>query len=392
MNIEGAPPFNEATASRIIPKISQPSWAWAFLAHELLTVFAWLAPYGRPSAAVVAHTQSFHQLGHFWFQWDSLWYIAIGRYGYAHLAGRPYLSGAAFFPFLPVLIHEVGIWGAWALTQVALLTALWLAHRLFLRFSMTASQATLATFLLALNPAAVYYSTLYAEPWTLAFALASVELGHRRRWSVAAMAGLLSATTQATGVLVGLFPLVLFSGRIAAGKWREALGPMLWGVGCFLGTAGYAVYLGLAFHRPLLFASIQHSRYWNTAWTLPWNQWWQGLRFAMLSSGSAPLRIALWLAVTLLIFGGIGLWRIGRTLAYEPLAAALYGVMGLALSMAFLQRGWPLHSTVRIASVYFPLYAGFARLPRWLAVSGGIAFAVIACYGAVLFTHQWWYQ
>jgi Gpi18-like mannosyltransferase len=318
-----------------------PVWAWAFLAHEFLIVLAFIVPYPyAPSAYVTSH-QSFSPLAHFWFQWDSLWFIAIGHYGYAHLPGVPRLSGTAFFPWLPLLIHVVGVWGAWGLTQIAFAVALWLAHRVFRRLSLTGSQAALATMLLALNPAAVYFSTLYAEPWTMLFTLISVELGYRQRWGLAAIAGFLTATTQATGILVGLFPLVGFIGLVTLKKWQDALGPLVWGIGCFLGIASYGVYLGIVFHHPLLFASTQHSRFWNTAWTWPWEQWWQGLRFAVIPNSVVPVRVALWIAITLGILGAIMLGNVERSSQRQSVAVVLYGIVGLGVSLAFAQPGWP---------------------------------------------------
>ncbi len=364
-----------------------PVWVWAFLAHEALIVLAYIIPY--PDYSGVLH-RAFGALGHFWFQWDALWYIAISRYGYAHLPGVPALAGTAFFPWLPVLIRGVGVWGAWGLTQLSTIVSLWLFVRIGARLEFSVKQIGWATFLFALNPAAVYFSTLYAEPWTVCFTLVSVDFGHRQRWFWAALTGLLAATTQATGILVGLFPLVAFLAWIRAKHWRQALGAFLWGVGPFIGLVSYAVYLGIRFQRPLLFASVQSSRYWDGNWKWPWIQWFQGLTTG-LQSPAHRIVLALWLAITCFVLGAALLIRSARA-GIASAQTTIYGVAGLMVSLSFFHGSSPLYSTVRIASIYFPLYLGIARGPRWLTISALGFFACLAFYGATLFTHLWWYQ
>ncbi len=382
-----------STESQPWPKVllhRLPVWAWAFLAHEILVVAASLAPY--PDQPGVLH-RAFSATAHFWFQWDSLWYIAISRYGYAHLPGVPDLSGTAFFPWLPVLIRTIGVFGSWALTQISLLVSLWLFARLCARLHVSSRQTVMAVLLFALNPAAVYFSTLYAEPWTVFFTLASLELGQQRRWLLAGLAGFLAATTQATGILVGLLPLIEFGLRLSQRRWRQAAGPFLWGLGPFLGMSAYAAYLGLWFHRPLLFASIQNTRYWRGHWQWPWRQWVQGLTAALSTRHLDWTEIALWAVTTMLALGAWVLIRHREHRAtLEAVQTSVYAVVGLLVSLSFYHGYSPLYSTVRIASIYFPLYVGLARAPRWASIAALTFFVALAFYGAMLFTHHWWYQ
>ena len=368
-----------------------PVWLWAFLAHEGLLVWAYRAPFPKAPHRYLAANQNFYWLGHFWFQWDSLWYTAIGRYGYAHLPGVPPGSGTVFFPWLPVVIHVTGMWGAWGLTQGALALSLWLLERFFRRLPLTLGEASLAVWLFALNPAAIYYSTLYAEPWTVALGLVSIELGSRRRWGLAALAGLLTATTQATGVLVGWFPLIAFGSRVKQGQWKSALGPLAWGGGGFLGIAGYALYLGLRFHHPFWFASREHT-VWGAAWNWPWVQWYQAVGDLVVNRHLILLRAAIWAAVTLFVLAGALMLRFLVRRDNETVAASWYGITGLAIALSFTHPAWPLYSTLRIVSVTFPLYAGIARLPRWFVLCVLVGSAWLAFDGARLFTHGWWYQ
>ena len=368
-----------------------PGWLWAFLAHEGWMACAYWAPFPQAPHRYVAANQNFSWLGHFWFQWDSLWYAAIGRYGYGHLPGVPPGSGTVFFPWLPMVIHVLGMWGAWGLTQGALALSLWLLARFFRRLPLTAGEASLAVWLFALNPAAIYYSTLYAEPWTVALALVSIDLGARRRWGFAALAGLFAATTQATGVLVGWFPLLALADRVQQGQWKAARGPLVWGVGCFLGIAGYALYLGLRFHHPFWFATRERT-VWGATWKWPWVQWYQAVGDLVVHRHLILLRTAIWAAVTLFAVGGFLMLRFLVRTRPETEAASLYGITGLAIALSFTHPAWPLYSTLRIVSVSFPLYAGIARLPRWCVLCLLVGSAWLAFAGARLFTHGWWYQ
>ncbi len=368
-----------------------PIWVWAFAAHEELLALASLLPFRHAPRSYVAANQNFYWLGHFWFQWDSLWYTAVARWGYAHLPGVPKGSGTVFFPWLPLLIHGTGMWGAWALTQGALVLSLWLLGRLFRRLPLTPGEAALAVWLFALNPAAIYYSTLYAEPWTVALGLVSVELGVRRRWGSAALAGMLTAATQATGALIGWFPLIAFLVRVKHGQWRQALGALGWGVGCFLGIAGYVLYLGLRFHHPFWFASEEHA-VWRAVWNWPWVQWHQAIGHLVVNRRLILLPTAIWAAATIFMLGGFLLLRFLGSAQSETVAAALYGLAELAVTLSFTHPGRPLNSAVRIVSVAFPLYAGIARLPRWLALCVLVGSAWLAFDGARLFIHGWWYQ
>jgi hypothetical protein len=367
-----------------------PIWLWAFLAHEILVTGAYLVPY--PDQPGVLH-RAFSASAHFWFQWDALWYIAISRYGYAHLPLVPPLAGTAFFPWLPVLIHAIGVFAAWGLTQLSVLFSLWLLARLAVRLRCSSNQTALGVFLFAVNPAAVYFSTLYAEPWTIVFTLASLELGHHRRWILAAIAGLLAATTQATGILVGLFPLIAFLQSLRSGSVRRAAGPFLWGIGPFLGLSSYVTYLALRFHRPLSFATVQSTPYWKGTWRWPWQQWYQGLATAVLQHRLDATLLALWIAVTLFVVGALILARTGESWSsLESVQSSVYAIAGLLVSLSFYHGNSPLYSTVRIVSIYFPLYLGLARARRGFAIGALIFFAALAFYGAMLFTHHWWYQ
>ncbi len=367
-----------------------PVWVTAFITHELLMLCAYFVPY--PTFPGVQH-RAFAGLGHFWFQWDALWYISIGQHGYQHLPGVPALAGTAFFPWLPLMIRVVGVYPSFGLTQLAFATTLWLLVRLCRNLGLSTGQIAAAVFLLALNPAAIYFSTLYAEPWTVFFILSSIDFGRRQRWGYASVFGLLAATTQATGVLVGIFPLTEFLWSLSRRRWHMARGPFVWGLGPFLGIASFAAYLGGRFHNPLLFASIQSTPYWSASWRWPWLQWYAALRLALTHKPVDVLLLGLWAVVSLFLVSIPFLFR-SMQFSLDPFRIGLivYGLVGIILSLSFYHAHSPLYSTVRIVSIYFPLYIGISRGPRWFGTTSLILFTSLAFYGALLFTHQWWYQ
>ena len=172
-----------------------------------------------------------------------------------------------------------------------------------------------------------------------------------------------------------------------------ARGPFVWGLGPFLGIASFAAYLGGRFHNPLLFASIQSTPYWSASWRWPWLQWYAALRLALTHKPVDVLLLGLWAVVSLFLVSIPFLFR-SMQFSLDPFRIGLivYGLVGIILSLSFYHAHSPLYSTVRIVSIYFPLYIGISRGPRWFGTTSLILFTSLAFYGALLFTHQWWYQ
>ncbi len=364
-----------------------PIGLWIFLAHEVVVLLGTQVPYAHPSFSYTEHNQSFPHHAHYLFQWDSLWFINIAHHGYAQVPHVPFLVSTAFFPWLPVLIHVFGVIGAWVLTQGAFAVALWRVPRVLTQSGLPSHTAILATWLLAFNPTMVYDAMLYAEPWTILFVVLSIELGLNSRWAWAALTGALAATTQATGIFIGVVPLVIgVMGRLRHDRHRIG-GVILWGLGPLFGIATYAVYLGIAFHHPLLFATIQHTPFWNATWEWPWLQWLQAWRASTIH----PMFGWLALSMTALFIGGFSLLKAPFQNDYG-LALTVYAFLGLLVAASFANMNGPYHSSLRIASIYFPLYAGLARLPmRWFILVL-VLFAMLGITGTVLVSHGWWYQ
>jgi hypothetical protein len=369
-------------------RIGGQAWIWAALCHEALMMTGTLISL---FPHVAANPEYFKNDAKFWFQWDSLWYIAIGQHGYVKLPGVNGLQATAFFPLVPMIINVVGKWGAVVLVQGAFVGTLYLMKLFFKRKGLSETQGNLALWLFALNPASVYYTTLYAELWTVMLTLLSLQCAVSERWKSASLFGALASLSQGVGVLVGIFPFVLLIQSVLSRRWDVARQAVVWGIGCAVGLLSYVVYLGIKVHHPLAFSTVQ-SAIWGAHWEVPWNLLYQAFVWTVFRHHKF-IGITV-LAIFLYITGAI-LWCIhslkpGRE--WESIATSLYICSGILISLSFSE-GFPLHSQARIASIYFPMFGGLALISSkklvWFIL---LFFGFVAFVGASLFSHQLWFQ
>jgi hypothetical protein len=372
-------------------------WVWPFLAHEALVGLAALWPLPAPSVRVLRLNMAFFR--HAWglVQYDALWFLEIARHGY-RVPHVPPLTATVFFPWLPLVLHVTGQVGGLVVQQAVLAAVCWLLGRRFRRWGLDRAETRRAVWLFALNPALVYYSSLYAEGWTLLAFLASLEAADRRRFAGAGAAGAVAALTQAPGLLVGAVPLAAWAEALYNRQGRNASRFVLWGAGAALGLGLYMVYLGIRFHAPLLFASMERSAYWDSVWQWPWVGWLGPLVAADPGAAwgaDAGPTLAILVGVTLLLVGaarGIPLLLASRTERWRK-GLVLYTVVGVMLSLSFGSAFSLQHSTLRLLSLYFPAYAGLAhRVSRPAAVLLIGLSAGVGWLGATLFTHGWFFQ
>lgn len=369
-------------------------WLPVFLVHELLLLAATYFP-------LMSHPAVQHRQGYFWFQWDSLNYINIGQLGYTHLSGIFKYKEVAFFPFVPVLVRIFTPWGLLILEQFIFILILFLLKGFSERMGLRRGQAVAAAWLFALNPAAIYYSSIYAEPWTLFTALASLFFATRRRWLAAGIMAAMTSMTQGTGILFGIFPFALFIVSLVKGNYKTMRGALIWGIGCGLGLAAYMLYLGKTYHNPLMFSTVQ-TTLWHAHWTSPWYPFLRELQTGGFTRHHR-LRLAYTGMAVFYVIGAFMMWIIGRRKSYdttdpfefdwENVGAKLYVTAGLLVSFSFYSGGQPFHSTIRIASMFFPFYIGLAKyLPKWALAIVLIAFSTIAYVGTSLFTYGYFFQ
>ena len=358
------------------------SMGW-WLAHGLLVALAILLPFP------LAHGSDLH-LGNSLTRWgvwqgDAVHYAHIAVQGYTASPTNP-----AFWPGVPVLVALTRRpWVTLAAVDVALLFVIRLVGTVAMDLGLSASTASIAVALFALNPAAVYYSTAYPELWVVGgFLLAIWSAMHRRPWPMAA--GVAVATVMdPLGAVVGLLPLLL-----TIQSWRhrdrEALRVGVAGVAAGgLVVLGFCGYLALTTGDPL--AMLAAQRFWHGTWTFPGVQLIQET-IAVLGGHSAINRaVALLVLVPTIPALVLGLsWLRSLRQPVALYAAITAGVMAL-IALAFEAERAPLFSTARFMSMVVPSYFGFARQPR-LAGPVLLLGGLVALAGGVAFTHGyfWW--
>ncbi len=355
-------------------------WVLPVLAHLLLLLLATYFP-------VMPHRLTGQvRPGYFWFQWDSLYYILVGKLGYTHIPGIFKYKDTAFFPFIPLLVRFLGAWTLLLLEQVTFAICIILLKDFGERVGLSRSNAIRAAWLFALCPTAIYFSSIYAEPWTIFGALVSLYFASRQRWLIAAAMGFITAMTQGTGILFGVFPLVLFFYSMLKQDFRMVRNSLIWGLGCALGLSVYMAYLAVRYHDPFLFSTIQ-TTLWYAHWVTPWYQVIHGLRV-----GGGRL---LYEFITMIYCVGAIVMCTHRTPnndAWENTGAKLYVVLGMLVSLCFYAGNAPFYSTMRLASIYFPAYMGLSKLPAWLFWPILVCFTGVAYLGASLFSHGQFFQ
>jgi Gpi18-like mannosyltransferase len=155
-------------------------------------------------------------------RWDSVWYLAIARDGYAD---APDHAKAAFYPLYPLLVHA----GGWVVRSqlvagilvslACFLGALVLLHRLA-AIELGQAHARGAVLLVAFFPTAFFFSAVYSESLFLLLSVGTVLAARRGRWAWAGIAGGLAAATRNSGVLL-LVPVVLLFLYARATGWRR---------------------------------------------------------------------------------------------------------------------------------------------------------------------------
>jgi hypothetical protein len=222
----------------------------------------------------------------YWAKWDSQWYVQIARDGYWYQPLQQ--SNVAFFPLYPLAVRllapAVGgnlALAGFLLSNTFLLAALVLLYQLAqleIRASLGATDQAAAEaagrtiFYVALFPTAFFLSAVYTESLFLLLSVAAVYFARRRRWALAAAAGLLAAATRNLGVV--LWGLVLWEWlrdhgwRITCAHRKETWRSLWTGVKADwvdlliiaaipLGLLLYVGFLQVNFGRPTAFIEVQ---------------------------------------------------------------------------------------------------------------------------------------
>lgn len=310
-----------------------------------------------------------------WLRADALWYLRISQAGYAgdHRA-------FAFLPAFPGLVRVVSPFTGGRTLSAALLAAavagavgfVWLYRALDVLAGPRAARAAVVG--LAVFPTSFFLVAPYGEPLLLAAGAGGLLAAATERPLLAAAAGVVAALSRPFGVLIAL-PLAGF--LLTRGHWRMVrwwLAP----AGPVVGAAAWLLWAGHRLGSPT--AALRIQSLWQRTPSVPWatltagvRTWWawQGRDYGpyMLMDLLATLFGAclIVLAVVALRRRRVGWWIVT--------GLAGYGLVALLAPMTTPYPLRPLLSMPRFILALFPLFAGYALVPRRLAVPLAVASA-----------------
>ena len=225
-----------------------------------------------------------------WAKWDSQWYIQIARDGYWFQPLQQ--SNVAFFPLYPLLVRWLApmlgdnlILAGFVVSNACFFVALIFVYKLA-AFELAVGDASSvdngrdgarrSLFYLAFFPTSFFFSAIYTESLFLLLSVSTMYFARRRRWALAASAGLLAAATRNLGVV--LWGLVMWEWLRSHGwrvtrihrreAWRNLWegikhdwGTLFLVAAIPLGLILYMAFLKQAFDRPMAFVEVQAA--WN---------------------------------------------------------------------------------------------------------------------------------
>jgi Dolichyl-phosphate-mannose-protein mannosyltransferase len=315
------------------------------------------------------------------FHWDFDYYVSIARYGYVAVAAdvHPPSYRVAFFPLYPFLVRIAGgsDWSMLIISNLSLLAAMALLYVIATRY-IGADRAALALWVLALGPAAMFFSYPYTESLFLLLCVGAFALTESGAWLLAGLVGLAAATTRVPGVLVA----AAFGAEFVLGnrRWTIVLAGLLTVVGL-----GVVIWLDWAqMGDPLGWVHAQ--QYWVVAYRNPLYLVGSWPNAALHGDPFGPEAIGVPVLIGFAIAAGWAWLRM-------PLAYSLFAV---ALLLVDTRQALYLHTFIsmpRYVAVVFPCYLAFAALlaPRrklqltWLVTSASVMVLHSALYGAFRF-------
>jgi hypothetical protein len=341
-------------------------------------------------------------------RWDASYYIYTAQHGYDAL------GQTAFFPFYPMVTRAVAtityseVVAGVLVSLVAFFVALVVLHKLAdLDFGPDVARRT--TWLIALFPAAIFFSAVYTEGLFLALSVGAVYAARKGSWAWAGVLGAFASATRNTGVLiiVAILLLYLYGPRAdrdpdappGRARWlpryRLRL-DALWMLLVPLGLVAFAVYTWGKYGTP--FASYDAQAIFHREFLGPFSALWYGGRDVGIAVGDllgitngdgvgASLRtLALAGTVVFALVASIGALR------RLPLA---YGAYAIAALLPPLSTPWPDHplwSTPRFIAVLFPCFMWLALVLRdkrwyWFVC---IAFGLGLAYVSARFSAWYW--
>lgn len=197
-------------------------------------------------------------------RWDTGFYLDIATQGYQFQGAR--LPSVAFFPLLPLLIRAVTplvgdpLVAGIVIANAALLGASILIYRLA-EETWGSAVADRAVWYLLIFPASFFGSAIYTESLFLLGAAGALYAARHKRWSIAAVLGLLIGLTRFTGLIVAPMLAVEWwiQRRRAQPDDRPAAVALLAPLAVVAGTGIFMLYLQGAFGDPLAFVHASEA-------------------------------------------------------------------------------------------------------------------------------------
>jgi hypothetical protein len=339
-------------------------------------------------------------------RWDSSYYVFTAQHGYEAL------GQTAFFPFYPMVMRAVAtityseVVAGVLVSLASFAIALVLLHRLAdLDFGPDVARRTV--WLIALFPAAVFFSAVYTEALFLVLSVGAVYAARKGSWAWAGALGGMAALTRNTGVLIGVAVLLLYLYGPRADRPPDGAGARfapryrlradaLWMLLIPAGLAAFAIYTWIVYDTP--FASYDAQAIFHREFLGPFSALWYGGRdvgtaigdLLGISSGEGAGASLRTLALAGTVVGAL-VATVGA-LRRLPVACGAYALAALLPPLSTPWPDHPLWSTPRFIAVLFPCFLWLAlvlRDRRWYLVVT-VAFALGLAYVSARFSAWYW--
>ncbi len=342
-------------------------------------------------------------LDHF-LQWDALWYYAIAHFGYIMplfaqqkffsitntIPLNPPLKAAAFFPGLPFVIQMIGTIPALLLGNVLFIFCVILLYNMVAR-EVNAKTAMVSVLLFAVNPASLYFTALYAEPYIVFCSMVilyAMQKETRRGDVIAFLLCMVVGFMYKMALFVGVFGLrYVRQGKVMKG--------ILFMASACAGWVFFALYLWSKTSHPLAFIASESG--WGREFSLPFVGFVRGLIHKdILDSFYFVLLLYLIVRYAMQVLKEDSAWLPKAPIHLFSLETGLFVVLDALVVTSSYVAYAPLMSVLRLLGVLWPIYITkkFTK-QRYGKVWFGIFFVlflIVTMIGAALYTHGYFYE
>lgn len=207
--------------------------------------------------------------------YDNAWYLSIAEYGYGKIlptgtsVTNP-MSGYAFFPLIPIILHFLGKYGLIAINQLVSLATLFLIYNIAENDGLQSPERSAVLY--AVSPVGIFSFLLYTEPLFLFLTALSYYLRKKNKIVLSAITAGLSCLVRVTGAVFCIAMVISFIDgtkiRDIPLKLRQIWKKILtFVIVCLPISVIYPIYLFITVGDPLYFMKVQSS--WGKITCLP---------------------------------------------------------------------------------------------------------------------------